>query len=63
MPKPLYLIRRSTVRHWGYEIVGKNLHLVAPTKEVAIYYLKTRFGSHVNYRIKEDEPCPRHAKK
>ena len=54
MPKPLCFIRRSTVRHWGYEIVGKNLHLVAPTKEASVRYLKSRFGSHVNYRIKED---------
>ena len=54
MPKPFFLIRRSTVRHWGYEIIGKNLHLVVPTKEASVRYLKTRFGSHVNYRIKED---------
>lgn len=54
----IYTIRKSDIDVWGYEITaGSHGHLefheIAPSVEIAVRYLKNRFGSDVKIRIKE----------
>ena len=52
----IYTIKKSKVEGWGYEITAKSgsytFHNIAPSVEVAVWYLKDRFGSDVKIRIK-----------
>ena len=52
----IYTIKKSKVEGWGYEITAKSgsytFHNIAPSVEVAVRYLKDRFGSDVKIRIK-----------
>jgi hypothetical protein len=52
----IYTIRKSNMIGWGYEITGEEyghlkFHEIAPSVEIAVRYLKGRFGSDVKIRI------------
>lgn len=47
-----YTIKKSKIPAWGYEITAKGFHNIAPSVELAIMYLKYRFGYDVKYRVK-----------
>ena len=49
----MFLIKKSKIPKWGYEITAKGYHNIAPTVEVAVNYLKSRFGADVKYKVKE----------
>lgn len=46
-----FVIRKSKIKAWGYEITAKNFHNIAPTVEAAVSYLRDRYGHDVKYRI------------
>lgn len=47
----VYTIKKSKIEVWGYEITAKGFHNIAPSVEIAIRYLKDRFGHDVKYRV------------
>ena len=49
-----FIIRKAKIKKWGYEIIGKNFHNIAPTIEAAINYLEDRFGIDVKIRIRNN---------
>lgn len=49
-----FTIKKAKIPSWGYEITAKGFHNIAPTVEVAISYLKGRYGCDVKYRVKEE---------
>ncbi len=51
----VFTIKKSKIPAWGYEIVARGFHNIAPTTEAAVRYLQGRFGFDVKYRIKEEE--------
>ena len=50
-----FVIKKSKIPQWGYEITAKGFHNIAPTAEAAVSYLKSRYGHDVKYRVKEAE--------
>lgn len=48
----IYTIKKARFEAWGYEITAKGFHNIAPSIEIAINYLKDRFGCDVKYRVK-----------
>lgn len=48
-----FIIKPAMIKQWGWEIVARGFHNIAPTKESAINYLKDRYGHDVKYTIKE----------
>ena len=48
-----FTIKKAKIQQWGYEITAKNYHNIAPSIEIAVQYLKDRFGSSVKIRIKK----------
>ena len=49
-----YTIKKSKIEKWGFEIIAKNFHNIAPTIPAAIDYLKDRFGHDVKFKIKNN---------
>lgn len=49
-----FTIRKAKIERWGYEIVAKGYHNIAPSVEAAVQYLKNRYGYDVKYKIEED---------
>lgn len=48
----VFTIKKSKISSWGYEITcGDWFHNIAPSVEIAIDYLKDRYGSDVKYRV------------
>ena len=47
----VFTIKKSEL--YGYEIISRYFHNIAPSVEVAVNYLKDRYGSDVVYRIKD----------
>ena len=47
----IFVIKKAKIEKWGYEIIAKGFHNIAPSIETAISYLKDRFGNDVKYRI------------
>jgi len=47
-----FIIKKSRIAAWGYEITGPGFHNIAPSIEAAIDYLKDRFGHDVKIKIK-----------
>ena len=50
-----FVVKKSKIPQWGYEITGRNFHNIAPTEEAAINYLKGRFGADVRYTVKAEK--------
>ena len=48
-----FTIKKSRIPQWGYEITAKGFHNIAPSVEIAIRYLTSRYGSSVKYRVIE----------
>lgn len=48
-----FTIKKARFPQWGYEITAKNYHNIAPSIEIAVRYLKDRFGNNVKIRIKK----------
>lgn len=48
-----FTIKKAKIAIWGWEIIAKNFHNIAPTKEAAINYLKDRYGHDVKYHVKD----------
>lgn len=48
----IFTIKKSNVEAWGYEIIARNFHNIAPTAEAAVQYLKGRYGCDVKYKIR-----------
>lgn len=46
-----FVIKKSDIPEWGYEITAKGFHNIAPSVEAAITYLKGRYGSGVKYKV------------
>ena len=52
----VFIIKKSTIPAWGYEIVcGNWFHNIAPSVEAAINYLKGRYGSSVRYIVRKEK--------
>lgn len=47
-----FTIKKARFDVWGYEIVAKNFHNIAPSIDAAVNYLKDRYGNDVQYTIK-----------
>ena len=47
----IFVIKKAKIEKWGYEIISKGFHNIAPSIEAAISYLKSRYGNDVKYRI------------
>ena len=47
-----FIIKKSRIPQWGYEITAKGFHNIAPSIEAAIMYLKNRYGYDVKYIVK-----------
>lgn len=48
----VFTIKKSKISSWGYEITcGDWFHNIAPSVEIAIDYLKDRYGIGVKYRV------------
>lgn len=50
----IFTIKKSKIPSWGYEIIGRNFHNIAPSVESAIMYLKDRYGYDVKYRVRKE---------
>lgn len=49
----VFIIKKAKIPQWGYEITAKGFHNIAPSIEVAIMYLKSRYGYDVKYIVKD----------
>jgi hypothetical protein len=48
----VFTIKKSKIEKWGYEITcGDWFHNTAPSADIAVNYLKDRFGHNVKYKI------------
>ena len=51
----MFIIKKSRIPAWGYEITGKNYHNIAPSVEAAVKHLKSRYGNNVQYRVRGEK--------
>ena len=52
----VFIIEKSTIPAWGYEIVCSNwFHNIAPSVEAAVSYLKGRYGYDVRYIVRNEK--------
>ena len=49
----VFTSKKARFPQWGYEITANNYHNIAPSIEIAVQYLKDRYGNSVKIRIKK----------